>query len=425
MSELIQRLGFFLCGGMLLMEMLGLGVSIVMPGLDRWSRHFYIVFFAVLTLCIGAFFVDGIVYQYPDMALGEKIAVYLGYLLTSLLPPLVTVYLLHCIGESWQAHGLWRIVLALWLIFFILLGVAQFTTCFYYVTPDNQFFRGPLHPVLLMFPGLIMILNMAILFQGRKRMSWKHFYVLLAFLLPLTVSLIAHAFFYVPVFIGMSVSLCGLSMFALIILDEVEQHMRQQREIAHQRASIMVLQMRPHFIYNTMMSIYYLCKQDPDLAQQVTMDFTTYLRKIFTAIVSETPIPFSEELEHTRAYLAVEQAQFEDRLFVDYDTPHTRFDLPPLTLQPIVENAVKHGMDPDSEPLHISIQTRETDAGSEIIVENTGADYRPGDDREPHIALANIEQRLDMMCGGRMTVTPRSGGGTTVKVVIPPPQMAR
>ena len=78
MSELIQQLGFFLCGGMLLMEMLGLGVSIVMPGLDRWSRHFFIVFFAVLTLCIGAFFMDGIVCQYPDMALGEKIAVYLG-----------------------------------------------------------------------------------------------------------------------------------------------------------------------------------------------------------------------------------------------------------------------------------------------------------------------------------------------------------
>ena len=91
------------------------------------------------------------------------------------------------------------------------------------------------------------------------------------------------------------------------------------------------------------MSIYSLCNQDPKRARQVIMDFTTYLRRNFTAIASEAPVPFSTELEHTRAYLAVEQAQYENSLFVDYDTPHTTFRIPPLTLQPIVENAVKHG----------------------------------------------------------------------------------
>jgi LytS/YehU family sensor histidine kinase len=167
-----------------------------------------------------------------------------------------------------------------------------------------------------------------------------------------------------------------------------------------------------------MMSIYYLCKQDPDKAQQVTLDFTTYLRKNFSAIASEKLIPFTEELEHTRAYLAVEQAQFEDILFVDYDTPHTDFYLPPLTLQPIVENAVKHGMDPDSEPLHIFIRTEKTESGSEITVENSGADFEPADDNEPHIALKNIQQRLEMMCRGKMTINPREGGGTIVRITI-------
>ena len=130
------------------------------------------------------------------------------------------------------------------------------------------------------------------------------------------------------------------------------------------------------------------------------MDFTNYLRKNFTAIASENPVPFSDELEHTRAYLAVEQVQFEDSLCVEYDTPHKNFRLPPLTLQPIVENAVKHGMDPEYAPLCISIRTRETDSGSEIIVEDNGPGFAPADDDcEPHIALANIKQRLEMMCG--------------------------
>jgi LytS/YehU family sensor histidine kinase len=199
----------------------------------------------------------------------------------------------------------------------------------------------------------------------------------------------------------------------------MDQFMRQQREIARQKASINVLQMRPHFIYNTMMSIYYLCKQDSDKAQQVTLDFTSYLRNNFTAIASEDAIPFCDELEHTRAYLAVEQAQHEDRLFVEFDTPHTQFRLPPLTLQPLVENAIKHGMNPDGDPLHIFVKTRKTKDGSEIIVENDGARYDPADDNEPHIALNNIRQRLEIMCKGTLEITPHEEGGTTVKVAIP------
>ena len=152
----------------------------------------------------------------------------------------------------------------------------------------------------------------------------------------------------------------------------------------------MVLQMRPHFIYNAMMSIYYLCAKDSKKAQQVTMDFTTYLRKNFTAIASEDTIPFSDELEHTRAYLAVKQVQFDDSLFVEYDAP-----------------------------LCITIRTRATDSGNEIVVEDNGPGFAPADDCEPHIALANIKQRLEMMCGGKLTIRPREGGGTVVRVTIP------
>ena len=172
-------------------------------------------------------------------------------------------------------------------------------------------------------------------------------------------------------------------------------------------------------ICNTMMSIYYLCDQDPVKAKQVTLDFTFYLRKNFAAIASEDMVPFSDELEHTRAYLAVEQAQFEDTLLVNFDTPYTAFRVPPLTLQPIVENAVKHGMRSSSNPLHISVITRLTKTSVEIIVENDGLGFTPVNDNEPHIALNNIRQRLEMMCKGKLEITPCEGGGTSVKITIP------
>ena len=84
-----------------------------------------------------------------------------------------------------------------------------------------------------------------------------------------------------------------------------------------------------------------------------------------------------------------------------------------------MENAVKHGMKASCDPLHIAVITRKTDAGSEIIVEDDGSGYAPTDDNEQHTALKNIRQRLEMMCGGKLTITPREGSGTVVTVTIP------
>ena len=167
-----------------------------------------------------------------------------------------------------------------------------------------------------------------------------------------------------------------------------------------------------------MTTIYYLCKQDADKAQQVTLDFTDYLRQNFTAIASEDTVPFSDELRHTQSYLAVEKAQHEDMLVVEYDTPYTHFRVPPLTLQPLVENAVKHAMDPNAAPLHITIRTKKTDAGVLITVEDNGRGFDPNDKLKPHPALDNIENRLKQQCGGTLKID-SAPGCTTVTIIIP------
>ena len=177
--------------------------------------------------------------------------------------------------------------------------------------------------------------------------------------------------------------------------------------------------MRPHFIYNTMTSIYYLVAQDSVRAQQVISDFTNYLRKNFTAIATSEPILFAEELEHTRAYLAVEQVRFEGKLFVKYETEVTVFRLPPLTLQPIVENAVKHGVDPDLAPVTITIKTSETEEEICLSVEDTGVGFNNEEAENAGGALANIKERLKLMCDGSLTIMPREHGGTVVMIRLP------
>ena len=419
MISWIYALDFSLSGALLVMMALGIAFSAFMPALDRWNKRYFITLFSLLFLCTVTCFLAMVFWEDPAMAAASRIVYLFEDLFISTPIFMPTLFLLHCCGESVKNSLLFRIVTALLGVYIVLLVVIQFTDIFYYVTPDNRFFRGPLWALWIIPLVLIMILNIAGVIKRRNKLTKKHYNALLVYLLPMTAAIIVHMFISAEIFVIFGMALFALVMFGLILSDNMEQYARQQREIANQRAGIMVLQMRPHFIYNTMMGIYYLCDQDPQKAKQVTLDFTTYLRKNFAAIANEDTIPFRDELEHTRAYLAVEQAQFEDSLFVSFDTPHTMFRVPPLTLQPIVENAVKHGMKSSSDPIHISVVTRQTESSSEIIVEDDGPGFDPVDDNEPHIALDNIRQRLELMCRGELVITAREGGGTSVKVTIP------
>ncbi len=413
------NVSYSICGALLLMMAFGIAFSIFMPATDRWSKRFFVTLFSLLLNCSVVCFLGILFWDNPRMATAERIIYCLESLSLLSIMVLPTIFLLHSCGETLKSSLLFKAVMAVFGVSFILIMIQQITEIFYYVTPDNEYIRYPLFGVLNVPFIVIMLLNISGVLKRRNQLSKRTFIGLMIYLLPMTLSLCVHMFIEVEVYVVLCMALFALVMFGLILSDNIDQFTRQQREIATQRADIMVLQMRPHFISNTMMGIYYLCDLDPQKAKQVTLDFTTYLRKNFAAIASEKPVPFSDELEHTRAYLAVEQAQFEDTLFVSFDTPHTLFRVPPLTLQPIVENAVKHGMRSSSEPIHISVVTRQTPTASEIIVEDDGAGFDPAKDNEPHIALNNIRQRLEMMCKGKLTISQREGGGTSVKVTIP------
>ena len=403
----------------MLLCILGLWFTAIIPGIDRWSKHFFLSYFGVFILCclLGFFEIAFLARSLTSRAYYYYMIV--ECLVLSLPLPMLTVYLLHCCGENARSSRLMQTVSALWTIYLVVLISALFVKGFTAVSPDNQLTRGPLYPIILLPLIAILLLNLAGTIQRRKKVSRNTFFSFLITVVPITIAMFVQLFIDVFPLIDICYVLSALVMYGFALSGQIEQDRRRQLEIANQRANVMVLQMRPHFIYNTLMSIYCLCDQDPQKARQVTMDFTNYLRKNFNAVASDSTIPFSAELEHTRAYLAVEQAQFEDMLLVEFDTPVTHFRLPPLTLQPLVENSVKHGMDPYSGPLHVSVRTRYTDAGIEVIVEDNGPGFDPDDESKPHTALANIRQRLEMMCGGSLAIRPRDGRGTVVTITIP------
>ena len=403
----------------LLLMILGLILSLIVHNIDKWTRRFFIIFFSILTLYVSSYIMTQITQFFGDYASITQLAFFLKILSASFFLPLLTLYLLYCCGEPWKKSMIFKFEIILWVMNGFFLVASQCSTVFYYISTDNNYHLGQWYALPIVLIMLGSAINLSILIQDRNRLSKKQFISFLIYLLFPMFGLFLQIYIYGPSFIEYSIIFSALFLFIVILIDQAQKYQIQEEENARQHASLMALQMRPHFIYNTLMSIYYLCSQDTKKAQQVILDFTVYLRKNYTAMLKDDMIPFTEELEHTKAYISVEQVRFENQLSVEFDTPHTIFRLPPLTLQPIVENAVKHGIDPERKPLHISIHTRKTVNGSRITIEDNGPGYKQTDSNEPHIALANIRERLDLMCGGSLSISPRGGGGTVITVLIP------
>lgn len=399
----------------LVLSLFGLLLTISLSKFGIEGCGFFLVFFSLL-ICYTASMLANILSE--NLLLSQS-SLFLSSLFSSMLIPLVSLYLILYVGKKRKKSGTFYTVAILWIVYVALLVITQLTTFIYYYTPDNVYHRGPWYPLLLLPPIFSMIVNLTELYRSRSALTKRErIAFLIYFLLPL-VCMVLQAFFYGLLLIVFGTSASVLFMFIFIMIDEAEFTLRQEKENARQKASIYVLQMRPHFIYNTLMSIYYLCKQDANKAQHVILDFSSYMKKNFTAIACEDVVPFLEELEHARAYLAVEKTRYEDKLYVEFDTPVTAFSLPPLTLQPIVENSVKHGVSPGLDPLHLSVVTQKSDDGIEVIVEDTGPGFTAPDDNEPHIALENIRKRIKIMCNGTLSIEPREGGGTKVTLFLP------
>ncbi len=426
MSNWIDLINFSVANNGLVIALLGLYLSFRLPHLEKQTRNFFKAFFLITTLYI----ISDITSQISLVMLGSsfgtlsKAAVFAESFLSAILMPMLTYYLLKCVGrDPWHSHILYGMI-SIHLIYVILLIVTQFTKVIYYVTEKNEYNRGPLYPLLLIPPIILMMSNLILFFRHRNMLSRRQKRAFIIYLIVPVICMIIQMFSYGFLLIVIGTSLASLFMFLYVLTDQTENYFKQREEILEAEASIKILQMRPHFIYNTMTSIYYLCEQDPDKAKNTINDFTNYLRKNFSAIAKDDVIPFKEELEHVQAYLSVEQTRFEGKLFVEFDTPVTNFRIPPLTLQPLVENSVKYGVDPELDPLHISILTREEDNGIYVTVLDSGPGFDEAtahdtDNREPHIAINNIRERLNLMCNGTLNINPAENGGTEAVIFIP------
>lgn len=220
------------------------------------------------------------------------------------------------------------------------------------------------------------------------------------------------AFFLYVVFMGSS-----------MIFKYIEQERKlveQERKLTEQRIATMISQIRPHFIYNTLGTIGQFCLEDPQKAADLVQQFSLYLRGNFTELDHVAPIRIAKELEHVQHYVSIEQVRFPD-IQVKYDLKAGDFVLPALTVQPLVENAIKHGLMGLESGGCVEISTYETRDAFCVCVKDDGIgfDQNAFADGEKHIGIKNIRERIEVVCGGTLTINSIPGMGTTARITIP------
>lgn len=193
-------------------------------------------------------------------------------------------------------------------------------------------------------------------------------------------------------------------------------------ELQESRISIMLSQMQPHFIFNTLNTIYHLCEINPDVARSTISSFSEYLRNNIDNLGHSDMIEFEKELSFVKTYLDIEKVRFDDELEISFNINATNFKLPVLTVQPIVENAVKHGTSKKEGGAKLFISTSETEAYYEIIIADTGVGFdtaTPKNDGHKHVGINSVRQRLKNLCNGSLTIESTVGLGTTATIRIP------
>ena len=298
---------------------------------------------------------------------------------------------------------------------------------FYTIDDANVYHRSDLYWIAFLYTGITGIINTLFVFRHRKLLSKLTLACLITYtVLPLVTPLLqlrAHGINYVIASFIIGLEVCYLEMrghSVQMLIDRTEQLAQARQEATESRIAAMSSQIQPHFLFNTLDTIYGLCDEDPELAKEAIVSFSRYLRTNLDTLRQPAPVPIETELQHVKTYLDLERLSDDGRFGYEIETSATGFSVPPLSVQTIVENAVRHGLR-GHERGHVRVAAIELPEEYQIIVEDDGVGFTPADiaDDRPHVGIQNTRGRLEAMCGGSLDIESTPGEGTTVTLHIP------
>ncbi len=402
----------------LLLLSLGLAFAVVVDTyiIKRQKRIFLVILFLVLLLIAQNYYEMLLSRGAPRIALRTFIAI-CGYILR----PVILLLIMYLVNHRGKFLLAWILVGYNTLLYLS----APLHKLVFFISANNHYKSGPLGSTCLIV-SLLLLTNLMILTIRNYRESpgreiWIPMFIVPSILFSVVLDSSVGYSEQPVTFLTITIVIACVLYFIWLHLQNVRARERDLR--TQQRVQIMLSQIKPHFLYNALGAIEALCDTDPRAAKAATVKFSKYLRSNLNAISQEGAIPFEKELSHTKLYLGLEQTRFEDALQVIYRINTTDFSLPALTLEPIVENAVRHGVrgNPDGRGT-VTIRTERYPDYIELSVQDNGPGFDPSRipaDGRSHIGISNVRERLERVCGGSLQIRSIPGGGTLVIIRLP------
>jgi len=306
----------------------------------------------------------------------------------------------------------------------LLVILSQAADILWYFDEQNRLIRRAAYPLLIipaelaLFPVLIRIIRNRKSLRPTESAAFGCNWILMAagFVLHLFVTDID------PVIIAYV-----LTLIIIVMTHQMEfsrDNLARERMLARTQVQLYTRQIQPHFIYNSLSAIRSTLPEDSEARERLN-HFSGFLRGSIDLLTTENCVRASREFATVRDYLYMEKARFGDALTVVDDIQDEDYDLPPFTVQTLVENAIRCGIRENPGGKGTLTIRSYTEAGTHVIeVTDDGVGFDPEartkpDDDRPHIGLSNIRERLKLMCGGSLSIRSTPGKGTRARVEIP------
>lgn len=211
----------------------------------------------------------------------------------------------------------------------------------------------------------------------------------------------------------------GIGLFISYVKQE-QMLKEMETQLTLSRTTTMMSQIRSHFVFNILNAISGMCKYDPERADETVVRFARYLRNNIDIMEDDQPQLFSTELAHLEDYVVLEQVRFGDRIEFLTDVKTEAFSIPPLILQPVVENAIKHGISKKPDGGTVMLRTWEEGDKVKIAVEDNGVGFDLSElEKSTSVGIKNIRYRLWQLKRGTLDIESKVGEGTTVTITMP------
>lgn len=336
----------------------------------------------------------------------------------------ISLYLLHMLDDSSQRvlNGWRKVFTGIFSFSVVMLVISQFTGIFYTIDSSGFYQRGPLFWLSQTVSVISLILDITLIIRYRHKISIKERIAFIVYVSLPAVAVVMQMFFYGVYLMLLVSTLSAIIMVIFIVSDQTEQFCMKENELADMRSAVMLSQIQPHFLYNSLSSIAQLCEEEPEKAKKATIAFAEYLRSNMNSLQIKEPVPFEDELEHIKTYLFLEKIRFGDDLEIKFNINTTDFRIPLLSIQPIVENAVKWGLSKKESGGTVTLSTFDYSDRVEIVVEDDGMGFDVDQvlkDERPHIGIENARTRLKKLSHASMYIESEIGLRTKVRIEVP------